>query len=895
MNRLSTTRKHLLTSLAITDIMAKANPLGAYNQMRDFAQSPEPAGVAVASGDALAFVIQKHAARSLHYDFRLELDGTLKSWAVPKGPSLDPSEKRMAVHVEDHPTSYGSFEGVIPPKHYGAGTVIVWDNGSWAPIGDPHAGYRDGKLKFDLHGVKLHGRWALVRMKQREGDRQEAWLLMKERDEFARPAAEYKVVEAEPDSVLSGPKKSAAAKKNAAPAAAKAAKPAAVKSKSRQAAEPDAALAGAVNAKLPETLAPQLATLVDGVPPGDDWLWEIKFDGYRLLTRVDAKGDVRCFTRNGHDWSHKLSALVKAVRASKLAPCWLDGEIVVPDAKGSPDFQALQNAFDESQTESIQYFVFDLPYHDGQDLRAVPLIERRALLQKLLGSASGAIRFSEAFEKDPAALLQSAQEAGLEGLIGKRKGSSYRSDRSPDWVKLKTRLRQEFVIGGYTDPKGSRAGIGSLLLGVHDDAGKLRFAGNVGTGFDERTLAGLKAGLARLDTTQSPFADAPAKVGARGDMKPHWVKPTLIAEVSFAQWTNTGRIRHSVFHGLREDKPAEEVSVERPSKVLSAKESNRGEAAKGPSPKTANARAAARSAPPTLRVTHAERVIDTASGVTKGELVAFYATVAPLMLPHLKQRPVSLMRAPSGVAGATFFQKHADATAIPGVDQLDPRYFPEHAALLAIGSAQGVLAAAQMNVIEFHTWNATTKNIHKPDRLIFDLDPGEGVAWPQVQEAASLMRAFLVELSLKALLKTSGGKGLHVVVPLKPQHGWETLKDFSQAIVAHMAEVIPQRFVAKSGPKNRVGRIFIDYLRNGLGATTVCAWSARARAGLGVSVPITWDELGSLTGGAHWTVQNIDARVPVGNSPWAGADTAGQSLGRAMKTLGFAPAKPAAR
>ncbi|CAN5294567.1 DNA ligase D [soil metagenome] len=850
--------------------MAKTNPLDAYNEMRDFAQSPEPAGEAVVSGDTLSFVIQKHAARSLHYDFRLELDGTLKSWAVPKGPSLDTADKRMAVHVEDHPLSYGSFEGVIPPKHYGAGTVIVWDKGTWAPIGDPHTGYRDGKLKFDLDGVKLHGRWALVRMKQREGDRQEAWLLMKERDEFARPSSEYKVVEAEPDSVLSGAKKASAAKVNAASA-----KPS----------------ARGVAAKLPDALSPQLATLVEGVPPGDDWLWEIKFDGYRLLTRVDAKGEVRCFTRNGHDWSHKLPNLVKAVRASKLAPCWLDGEIVVPDAKGSPDFQALQNAFDERKTESIQYFVFDLPYHDGHDLRAVPLVERRALLQKLLGSADGTVRFSEAFERDPVALLESAQKAGLEGLIGKRKSSSYRSDRSPDWVKLKTRLRQEFVIGGYTDPKGSRAGIGSLLLGVHDDAGKLRFAGNVGTGFDERTLAGLKARLAPLDSQHSPFADAPAKVGARGDMTPHWVEPTLIAEVSFAQWTNTGRIRHSVFHGLREDKPAKEVSVEQPSKVEPAKKSTRGESAKSASTKTASARAAAKPAPASWRVTHAERVIDTASGVTKGELVAFYASVAPLMLPHLKQRPVSLMRAPSGVAGTTFFQKHADATAIPGVDQLDPTYFPEHAALLAIGSAQGVLGAAQMNVIEFHTWNATTKNIHKPDRLIFDLDPGEGVAWPQVQEAASLMRAFLVELGLKALLKTSGGKGLHVVVPLKPQHGWETLKDFSHAIVAHMAKVIPQRFVAKSGPKNRVGRIFIDYLRNGLGATTVCAWSARARAGLGVSVPVNWDELASLTGGAHWTVQNIEPRVPVGNTPWAGADAAGQSLAKAMKTLGFAPGK----
>ncbi|MEP7100459.1 MAG: DNA ligase D [Burkholderiales bacterium] len=822
--------------------MATSNALADYHRMRDFAHTSEPRGELGRSAERLSFVIQKHAARSLHYDFRLELDGTLKSWAVPKGPSLDPSVKRMAVQVEDHPLSYADFEGTIPPKHYGAGTVIVWDRGAWSPVGDARQGLRDGHIKFDLDGEKLHGRWALVRMKPRGGERQPSWLLMKERDAQARPADEFDVLTAEPDSVLRKPAR-------------------------KSAVEPAGKAAPIANAALPETLAPQLATLVDAIPPGDDWLYEIKFDGYRLLTRVDGKS-VRCFTRNGNDWSAKLPKLADAIRALKLTPCWLDGEVVVQGANGAPDFQALQNAFDTRHTAELNYFVFDLPFHDGADLRALPLTERRARLQKLLSTKpQPLIRFSDAFAGDPATLLASAREAGLEGLIGKREDSSYCAGaRSPDWVKLKTLQRQEFVIGGYTDPKGSRTGIGALLLGVHDDKGALRYAGNVGTGFDERTLASLEQRLRKLGSARSPFSDAPDKVGARGDMKPHWVIPRLLAEVSFAQWTTTGRIRHSVFHGLRDDKPAQQIVKEKPM------------AATRSTPAAAKA-----------RVTHAERVIDAASGVTKGELVDFYARVAPLMLPHLKARPVALVRAPAGVTGAQFFQKHADENALPGIAQLDTALDPGHEALLVVASAKGLQSAAQMNVIELHTWNMTTRSMPKPDRMIFDLDPGEGVAWPAVREAAQLMKSFLDELGLTSLLKTSGGKGLHVIVPLAPKHTWQTVRQFSQAIVVHMAQVVPQRFVAKSGPRNRVGKIFIDYLRNGWGATTASAWSARARPGLGVSVPMAWSELAQVDGGAHWTVRNVDSRLARGNEAWGAFASSRQSLAKAMKALAFKP------
>ena len=817
--------------------MSASNALGVYQKMRDFALTPEPQGAVGATGDTLAFVVQKHAARSLHYDFRLELDGTLKSWAVSKGPSLDPTIKRMAVHVEDHPLAYGAFEGVIPAGHYGAGSVIVWDRGTWSPVGDARAGYREGKLKFDLHANKLHGRWALVRMHQREGDRQAAWLLMKDKDTHARNAGEFSVVDAEPDSVLG-----------------------------------ERAHAGSA-AAFPAELSPQLASLVDRPPPGNEWLYEVKFDGYRLLTRADGRS-VHCFTRNGHDWSAKLPGITAAVKALGLKRTWLDGEIVVGGSDGLPDFQALQNAFESKHTGRIQYHLFDMPFHAGQDLRDRPVEERRARLEAVLATGkSDVLRFSEAFEQDPAALLASARSLGVEGLIGKRKGSPYRSRRSTDWIKLKARRRQEFVIGGFTDPQGSRTGIGSLMLGVHAADGRLHYAGNVGSGFDERTLAALRRRLEKLASPRSAFVDAPARVGARENAVPRWVKPTLLAEVSFAQWTHDQHVRHAVFHGLRNDKAASGITREQ---VVTLK--------KETSAPPRRARACA-----STRVTHAERVIDAHSGVTKGELVDYQASVAAVMLPHLRLRPVALVRAPTGVDGELFFQKHAEATTMAGVDRLDPALDPGHEPLLAVTSREGLLAAAQLNVIEFHTWNATARAIDRPDRIVFDLDPGTGVPWSSVQEAAQLLHAFLGELGLANFLKTSGGKGLHVVVPLVPRLGWEAAKGFAQAVVRHMAQVIPDRFVSKSGPKNRVGKIYIDDLRNGFGATTACAWSARARPSMGVSVPIAWEELGALSGAAHWNVRNIGPRIAVGNSPLAAYSRSRQGLSEAMRALGFKP------
>ena len=852
--------------------MARTDPLALYKEKRNFDLTPEPAGAepAPVAAQVRQFVVQKHWATRLHYDFRLEVEGTMKSWAVPKGPSLDPADKRMAVQVEDHPMAYNQFEGQIPPGQYGAGKVIVWDRGTWEPAGDPAEGLRRGKLEFVLHGHKLRGAWTLVRMKSKGGDadKRPAWLLIKSHDGFERPAAEFNVVEAQPDSVGVQPPPKRASR----PAASATARPAAAGP-----AEP--AKRTARRAALPAALAPPLATLVDE-PPADvaDWLFELKFDGYRLLSRV-ADGRARLFTRQGKDWTDRLPTLAAAVARLPLQSGWLDGEILMLDAHGAPDFQALQNAFENGgdSNRKVVYFVFDLPFCDGQDLRDEPLDARRERLQKLVaGAGSDRIRFSEAFEAPAQDLVDSACRIGFEGVIGKRRTSRYVSQRTTDWIKLKCGHRQEFVIAGYTDPKGSRHGLGALLLGVHDtqERGALRYAGNVGSGFNERTLTELKDKLGARTTQTNPFTPPLRK--ARGV---HWVVPDLLAEVAFAGWTADERVRQAVFRGLREDKPARAVVREHAQPAP-----RRRAAASAPAPKTGSAPAQGPlEVPP---ITHPDRVIDPSTGLTKLDLARHCALVAPLMMPHLADRPVAVMRAPAGVKGELFFQKHADVAQMPGLRALDPALDPGHEPLMTVTRPEGLVSAAQMNVVEFHTWNARQDRLERPDRLVFDIDPGEGVPWARVQEAALLLRAFLDELGLPAFLKTSGGKGLHVVVPIKRLHDWDTVKDFARAVVQHMARTLGDRFVAKSGARNRVGKIFIDYLRNGRGATTVCAWSARARPGMGVSVPVHWNELEQLTSGAHWTVRNLEERLRVGNAPWAGYDQAAVSMAPARRRLG---------
>ena len=739
--------------------------------------------------------------------------------------------------------------------------MIVWDNGTWEPAVDPHQGLEDGKLVFALHGHKLVGLWELVRI-AKPGDKQEAWLLFKKRDRHARPNRVYDVVSALPDSVIAKPLK-------APPAS-------------------SAGPTGAVKAPLPATLAPQLASLASAAPTSGAWSWEIKLDGYRLMARIDKDGsDVRLITRGGHDWSAKMPALVKALQSLGLHSAWLDGEIVVIGQDGTPDFNALQNAFDRSRTDSIDYFVFDLPYLEGHDLRATPLVQRRELLKQLLAEhPHERLRYSADFDADAATILESARRMGLEGVIAKRKDAPYESRRTETWLKLKNKLRQEFVVAGYTDRSSGEAEIGSLLLAVHDDQGRqLTYVGNVGTGWNAKTAAELKQRLKKIEVATSPFgAELPRnrhRWAVRDPAAQHFVKPVLVAEVEFAEWTPDGQIRHPKYLGLRIDKEAK--TVRRESSVMPQ------------GPALVVTTTAGGSVVGGVKVSHAERVIDASTGITKLELVRYYESVADWMLPHLKGRPCSLVRGPTGVGGELFFQKHIESLQITGIRELDAVLWPGHASLLEVPTAKALVGAAQMNVIEFHTWNTLVKKADRPDRVIFDLDPGDGERWERVQEAATLVRGLLHELGLQSWLKTSGGKGLHVVVPLAPRDDWDTVKRFAQAVVQHLAQVIPQRFAARMGAANRVGKIFVDYLRNSHGATTAAAFSARARPGLGVSMPVGWEELNALRRSDQWNVRTAREHLSFqAVDPWRDYWACRQTLTAGLRTLGV-DARPSER
>lgn len=847
-----------------------AKPQSEYTRKRNFDVTSEPAEAKRAGkrkAGALRFVIQKHDASHLHYDFRLELDGTLKSWAIPKGPSLDPKDKRLAVHVEDHPLGYASFEGSIPKGQYGAGDVIVWDHGVWQPLSDPVAAYKAGKLKFTLIGEKLSGDWALVRTHLRgSGDKQQ-WLLIKERDEMAREAAEYNVVDALPQSVITGAVLASKAKAAGKSVKAKTAS----KVVSKNVVKADKTAANQARVAIPESLAPQLATLAER-PPAGDWLYEIKFDGYRILARV-LDGEVRLFTRNGHDWTAKLPQQVRAIAALGMQDGWLDGEVVVLNDDGLPDFQALQSAFEVSRSDDILYFLFDLPFHDGHDLREQPLEQRRAELKKLLGRRrSGPLRFSEAFAVQHGDIVESACAMSLEGVIGKRAGSLYVSRRSDDWIKLKCRLRQEFVIVGYTAPQGSRSGFGALLLAVNDERG-LVYAGRVGTGFNEVALKQLHGQMRKLECADTPLVAKLTSAQARGVQ---WIEPSLVGEVEFAEWTREGIVRQAAFIALRSDKPASEIVRERagepgpsapaqkPAKVTRAK------AKAAPDKPAAKRDSKGRENVAGVAISHPERVIDEESGTRKVDLALFYSEIADWLLPFLDNRPVSIVRAPDGVGGELFFQKHAERLAIPNIKHLDPILDPGHDRLMEIDSVSALVGAVQMGMIELHTWGATSSSIEKPDHFVLDLDPDAALPWRSMLEATRLTLSVLDELGLDAYLKTSGGKGMHIIVPLARHAGWDTVKAFAKAIAQFLAKQLPERFTATSGPKNRVGKIFVDYLRNGRGASTVAAYSVRARPGLPVSVPIARDELDGLRASNQWHVGNLQQRPDtLRGDPWA--------------------------
>jgi len=841
-------------------------PLDEYRRKRDFATTPEPAGSptpAEAGPSApLTFVIHKHAARALHYDLRLEVGGVYASWAVPKGPSLDTTEKHLAVHVEDHPLEYGSFEGTIPAGEYGGGTVMIWDRGTFAPVGDPAAGIAKGDFKFVLDGAKLHGQWVLVRMKPRPGEKRENWLLIKERDEYVRPHAEFDILAAEPDSAATGRtmEQIAAAGEVLGATHTDAAPPAAPL--------PVPGVAAA-DAPFPVDVPFQLATLVADAPSGDEWVHEIKYDGYRLqLTAHD--GVARASTRRGEDWSHRFPTLVAAVTALPAASLLLDGEAVVLDAEGRSDFGLLQQALAAGAHGDVVFEAFDLLYLNGVDLRAETLVRRKDLLAALLKTAptTGPLRLVDHFVGHGPDYHAAACQLLLEGSMSKRADRPWVPGRTRDWQKIKCLARQEFVVGGWTDPAGSRAGFGALLVGVQD-GGALRYAGRVGTGFTESTLAEIHARLETLSADTAPFADPPKEAGV------HWVRPELVVEVAFREWTRDGVLRQPSFKGLREDKAPASVVREDPAGHESA------EPVADP--------------PGVIRgvtITNPDRVLEPA-GLSKLELAHYYDAVAEWMLPHTANRPLTMVRCPKGTAGhpGCFYQKHPETRGWPdvlGTVRIEDRDGPADYAYVT--DAAGLIALAQLGTLEIHTWNSLASDAERPDRIVFDLDPGPGVTFEEVSEGARTVRDALGALGLGSFVKTTGGHGLHVVAPIVPEHGYDEIRDFAHGIVSLLARERPAQFTDRMAKDRRPGVIFLDYLRNAHGATAVCAYSTRARPGANVSVPVTWDELAAGLDPAAFDIRSVPLRLAaLKTDPWTGYDATRRPVTAAMLAAVAAP------
>jgi bifunctional non-homologous end joining protein LigD len=809
--------------------------LDLYRSKRDFSRTREPKGAAgrrKAARSGGAFVIHKHAARRLHYDLRLEHDGVLWSWAVTRGPSLDPGEKRLAVHVEDHPLEYGSFEGTIPEGEYGAGSVIVWDEGKWLPDGDPVRGMEKGHLAFTLEGHKLGGRWHLVRLKPRRGEKRDNWLLIKVDDDFARDDED--ILETAPDSVKSGRSVEEVGEDPAGdvwstdekPAKGRLAKAAkSITSKSTAAKARPARHSQKTEAEpLPRFVEPCLATLQDKPPAGDAWLHEVKFDGYRLQARISA-GKVKLLTRTGLDWTERFGErIADALAALPCETALIDGEVVALGENGISSFSALQAALSEGKTANLVFFAFDLLHLDGANLQSEPLLARKEQLEELLKAADldSPLRYSEHFIEPGQTMLRHACRMGLEGVISKRAEAPYRSGRGRDWIKSKCTQRQEFVIAGYVPSKASRNQLGSLVLGYHED-GELKPAGRVGTGFTRNSAATLKKKLDAIAAKASPFSGDAGR--ERGIV---WVKPELVAEIAFGSWTASKTLRHSSFLGLREDKPAEEVIEEKPVKAE----------AKTARPATKSRRKAGPET--TVTLSNPDKPLWPDIGFTKQGLLDYYTSVWERMAPFVVERPLSLLRAPDGVGGQVFFQKHAGAGLHKSVSRMKDEDGEE---LLFIRDFDGLAALVQLGTVEVHVWGAKVDAIETPDQVIFDLDPDQGVPMERVREAALTVRERLDELGFESFLKTSGGKGFHVVLPLKPKADWDEVKGFARDFAKAMEQAEPKLYTATLSKKARKGRIFIDYLRNGRGSTAIAPFSTRARPGAAVAMPVAWELL----------------------------------------------------
>ena len=794
---------------------AKADTVGdlaEYNRKRDFKKTSEPAGGTIQEAGGM-FVVQKHAATRLHYDFRLEHDGVLMSWAVPQGPSLDPSVKRLAMRTENHPLEYGSFEGVIPKGEYGAGAVIIWDTGAVQWLLDPDEGMSKGELKFVLAGERLKGEFHMVKIKPREGERGNPWLLFKSKDAFA---GHEDPVARSVTSIVSGRTiedvRSGGAR---------------VWSKGSERA-PKAA-------KPPKWgfVEPALATRAEIAPKGDAWIHEIKYDGYRIQAAVSGDS-VKLFTRTGLDWTGKFQPIADALAALNLKDVLLDGEAAIAQASGKTDFSALQASLENGVAKSVSYFVFDLLAEGANDLRKTPLSERKARLDKVLSKAKAPIRLSPYFEGNGPAVLDAFREQGLEGVVSKKASSTYQSGRTNAWLKIKLVNEQEFVIIGYQPSLKGRA-FASLMLADKED-GKLRYRGNVGTGFNDKTLASLHEKLTKIERAK-PAVTVPREA-ARGAK---WVEPELVAQVRFAEFTSEGAVRHGVFLGLRGDKPPKDVHAEQAAPAMRTR----------------------------VRLTHPDKVLFPDAGVTKAELAAYLDMAADRMGPHIYGRPISLVRAPDGVGKQTFFQKHAmkgmpkeiRLVAITESDGKAEDY-------LTLPDATAIVSAAQISALEFHLWGSRNDDLDHPDRMVFDLDPDEELDFEFVKRAAFDIKALLESADLPSYAMITGGKGIHIVLNLKRKHTFEEIKGFSGDVAEQIERLDPKRFVANMAKARRKGRIFVDYLRNGRGATAIAPYSPRARGMAPVAVPVTWRELKTIPSASVFKLKDMRARLAEPD-PWA--------------------------
>jgi bifunctional non-homologous end joining protein LigD len=823
--------------------------LETYREKRNFRKTPEPKGRRTKSASGRSFVVQKHAARRLHYDFRIEVDGVLKSWAVTRGPSLVPGEKRLAVHVEDHPLDYGDFEGTIPKGEYGGGTVLVWDRGTWQPIGDIDKGYKKGHLEFELDGEKLHGRWHLIRMAPKPRERRENWLLIKGDDEYARTPDDPDILEERPESAKTGrlieevegeepgwsSKTGKIEKKKQKPDG----------DAVKQTVSPIEGLSGirgVHKARMPDFIEPTLATLKPKAPAGARWVHEIKFDGYRLQARISG-GKVKLLTRSGLDWTGKFGEEVPAALGALPArEAIIDGELVVEMSGGASDFSALQADLSEGRSDRFVFYVFDLLHLDGYDLRGAKLTDRKAALQQVVQGAPVELRYSDHFEEDGEVVLRHACRLSLEGVVSKLAAGKYQSGRTKDWIKIKCTKSQEFVIGGYVPSTTGRDAIGSLVLGYYEGK-RLVHAGRVGTGFSNAVARDLFKRLNAIRQDKSPFAD-PLNAEARRNVR--YVEPKLAAAVEFRAWTGDGLVRHASFQGLREDKePTEIVRESGTTTEIPARESYH------------------------VKLTHPDRVYWPEAGVTKEGLADYYQQVWRYMAPHVVSRPLALVRCPDGYNSQCFFQKHEwkgmSAEILRGHDPEDKSGEP----IIAVDSLDGLIGLVQGASLEIHPWQSSLDDLERPDQIVMDLDPGEDVAWDEVITAAREVRERLEAAGLAAFVKTTGGKGLHVVTPLKPKAGWDEVKGFAKGIADSMASDAPDRFIAIVTKSKRRGKILVDYLRNGRGATAVAPYSTRARAGAPVAMPLGWEELNPAIGPSYFTVGNALTRLQhLTADPW---------------------------